>query len=149
MIELRDLTRANWRACAALELPVSQQGLVAPNVFSIAELHFEPHYVPRVICLEEQVVGFLMYCPETEPPDPTLYWLFRLMVAPAWQGKGYGMAAIRLAVAEIRARGATRIRTMHRPSNVRASHLYVKAGFTEMGLRDDGDMELEMRLESQ
>jgi len=30
-----------------------------------------------VICVDEAIVGFLMYCPETDPPDSTLFRLFR------------------------------------------------------------------------
>ena len=149
MIQLRDLNRGNWRACARLELPEDQAKLVAPNVWSIAEAGFEPHYRPRVICLDETIIGFLMYCTETDPPDPTLFWLFRFMLAPGYQSKGHGAGALRLALEEMRAAGATRVRTMHKPGNVAASQLYRRLGFREIGTLDDGDIELEISLAAQ
>jgi diamine N-acetyltransferase len=144
MIQLRDLNRDNWRACAGLALPAEQEKLVAPNVWSIAEAGFEPRYRPRVICLDETIIGFLMYCAETDPPDPTLFWLFRFMLAPGFQGRGHGAEALRLALEEMKAAGATRVRTMHKPGNVAASRLYRRLGFREIGTLDDGDIELEI-----
>jgi diamine N-acetyltransferase len=146
VIQLRDLTRDNWRACASLALPAQQEKWVAPNVWSIAEAGFEPHYRPRVIDLGGKIIGFLMYCPETDPPDPTLFWLFRFMLAPAYQARGHGAEAIRLALGEMKAAGATRVRTMHKPDNVSASTLYRRLGFREIGRLEDGDTELELAL---
>ena len=147
MVELLPLTRENWVACVDLPLLPSQQGLLAPNLYSIAELNFERHYTPQVIYASGQVVGFLMYCPENDPPDPKLFWLFRLMVAAEHQGKGYGASALRLALLEMKATGATRVRTMHKPSNATASKLYQRHGFVEIGVLPDGDIELELILE--
>jgi diamine N-acetyltransferase len=146
MIQLQELNRENWRACASLVLPAHQDMLVAPNVWSIAEAGFEPHYRPRVICLDEAIIGFLMYCPEMDLPEPALFWLFRFMLAPAHQGKGHGAQAIRLALEEMKASGATRVRTMHKPANVSASKLYRRLGFREIGKLDDGDIELELAV---
>jgi diamine N-acetyltransferase len=147
MVELLPLTRENWVACVDLPLLPSQRGLLAPNVYSIAELNFEQHYIPQVIYASGQVVGFLMYCPENDPPDPGLFWLFRFMVAAEHQGKGYGASALRLALLEMKAAGATRVRTMHKPSNSTASRLYQRHGFVEIGVLPDGDIELELPIE--
>jgi diamine N-acetyltransferase len=120
--------------------------LLAPNVYSIAELHFKPHYSPRVIYAGGRLVGFLMYCQEDDPPDPELFWLFRFMIAAEHQGKGYGSSALRLALSEMKTAGATRVRTMHKPGNDLASNLYRKHGFAEIGVLDDGDVVLELAL---
>jgi len=146
MVELLPLIRDNWVACTNLQLLPSQQGLLAPNVYSIAELNFEPHYTPRVIHANGQVVGFLMYCPENDPLDTNLFWLFRFMVAAEHQRKGYGASALRLALLEIKDAGATRVRTMHKPRNSAASKLYRRHGFVEIGDLPDGDKELELSI---
>jgi diamine N-acetyltransferase len=146
VIELRPVDRSNWRDCARLRLGPGQDDLVASNVWSIAESRFEPHYVPRAVVAEDEAVGFLMYCVETDPPDAELYWLFRFMIDADHQGRGYGRAALRLAVDEMRSAGARRIHTMHRPRNVAASRLYRGAGFVEIGRLEDGDVELEKRM---
>lgn len=144
MVELREVTRSNWLTCARLQPAPGQQEFVAPNVYSIAEWHFEPHYRPRAVCVGDEIVGFLMYCMENDPPDPRIYWLFRLMIAAEQQRKGYASGALRLAVEEMKTAGASRIRTMHKPENVAASRLYGRAGFVEVGRLEDGDIELEL-----
>lgn len=111
---------------------------------SIAESKFETHYRPRVIYADGEVVGFLMYCVETDPPNPELYWLFRLMIDVQNQGQGYGTIAIKLAISEMKTLGAKRIRTMHKPENQVAGKLYRSLGFQEIGMLEDGDVELEL-----
>lgn len=144
MVELQELTRENWVSCARLKLAPEQEEFVAPAVYSIAQWNFESHYRPRAIYAEGAVVGFLMYCVETDPPDPGLFWLFRLLIDVEHQGKGYGAAAVRLAILEMKEAGAERIRTMHKPENAVAARLYRRCGFTEIGMLDDGDIELEL-----
>lgn len=117
MISLQDLDHENWILCARLSLDEFQKDYVASNVYSIAESKVEEHYCPRVICFNDEVVGFLMYCVEIDPPDKTLFWLFRLMIGKDHQVKGYGTKALQIAIDEMAAKGAKRIRTMYKSSN--------------------------------
>lgn len=143
MLSLQALTKENWLACAKLQVLPEHESFVAPNVFSIAESKFEPHYHPRVIYWNDQVIGFLMYCPEIDPPEPDVFWFFRFMLQPEFQNRGLGHQACQLAMQAMKALGAVRIKTMHHPDNHVAAHLYRQIGFKENGLREDGDMELE------
>ncbi len=146
MVTLQNLTRANWVECIRLEFHDHQQGFVASNVATIAESKFEPHHVLRTIYSDDSMVGLMAYCPEDDPPDTELYWIFRLMIDKNHQGQGIGTAAMRLAVDEIREIGARRVRTMHKPTNIQAAAMYGKLGFQGIGVLDDGDMLLEMDL---
>lgn len=150
MINLKNLNRENWIQCARLSLDESQKDYVAPNVYSIAESKVEEHYSPRVICFDDEVVGFLMYCVEIDPPDETLFWLFRFMIDANNQAKGYGTVALQMAIDEIFAKGAKRIRTMCKSSNHVANKLYKKMGFIETGEHDEcGDIILELNISLQ
>ena len=146
-ITLRPVDRDNWVACGGLVLGEDQVGRVASNLATIAESKFEPHYHLRAIYREETLVGMLAYCHEDDPEDRELYWLFRLMIDVASQGRGYGWAAVRLAIDEMKGLGATRIRTMHQAGNRVAASLYEKLGFESTGeVLDDGDEVRELRL---
>ncbi|MEO4090910.1 GNAT family N-acetyltransferase [Acinetobacter pittii] len=150
MISLKDLDRENWILCAKLSLDESQKDYVAPNVYSIAESKVEEHYCPRVICSNDRVIGFLMYCVEVDPPDETLFWLFRFMIGKDHQAKGYGTKALQIAIDEMAAKGAKRIRTMYKSSNYVAGKLYKKMGFIETGEYDEcGDIILELNISLQ
>lgn len=147
MITLRPVDRNNWVACGRISVGDDQHGLVAGNLETIAESTFELHYHLRAIYHDELVVGMLAYCHENDPEDLELYWIFRLIIDSSFQGKGFGSEAMKLAIAEIRARGATRIHTMHQPGNRIASSLYGKLGFEITGERlDDGDIVRELIL---
>lgn len=143
-VTLRDVDGSNWRACIKLDLHPHQRGFVASNVATIAESKFEPHYILRAVYLDEQVVGLLAYCHETEPEDRQLYWIFRFMIDRRHQRQGIGEEAVSIALRELAALGAARIRTMHKPDNSVAATLYAKLGFRPIGVLDDGDRLLEL-----
>lgn len=144
MVKLRPVDEKNWRACSNLTLPANQEDFVAPNVYTIAESKFYPHYHLRAIYADDELVGMLAFCHEDDPEDLELFWLFRLLIAPGNQGRGYATEAIQLAVHEMKELGANRIRTMHKPSNSVAARLYKKLGFLQIGVHDDGDTLLEL-----
>lgn len=144
MTTLQEVTRENWFACAKLSVNAHQEDYVASNVFTIAESKFEPHHQLRAICNGERVVGMLAFCHEDDPEDLELYWIFRLLIDSDHQRQGYAAHAMRLALEEIRLRGGTRVRTMHKPNNTAASALYEGLGFKPVGYLDDGDKLLEI-----
>ena len=80
MLNLQSVTRDNWGACIGLSLRDDQLGLVVSNVATIAESKFEQHVQLRAIYNDEELVGMLAYCHETEPEDLELFWIFRLMI---------------------------------------------------------------------
>ena len=126
-------------ACIQLQLADDQKANLVSNVETIAESKFEEHHQLRAIYVDEQLVGLLAYAHETDPPDKSLFWIFRLMVDKHHQRRGIGSTAMRLALQEIEAVDASRVRTMHKPANSAAANLYRKIGFRNIGLLDDGD----------
>jgi diamine N-acetyltransferase len=144
-IALRPLTRENWRECARLELAPGQEQFVAANLASIAESRFEPHYEPRAVYADGEMVGFLMYCPESNADD-SLYWIFRLMTAKARQREGIGARAVQAALTEIADRGGRSVRISHVPDNRVASKLYRRLGFRPTGEVENGEVVLELEL---
>ncbi|MDF1815152.1 MAG: GNAT family N-acetyltransferase [Verrucomicrobiales bacterium] len=147
MITLQPVDRNNWVACTRLSLHRDQQGFVAGNLETIAQSKFEAHFHLRAIYQNEVLSGMLAFCHENDPEDLELFWIFRLMIDKVYQGRGLGFAAMKLAIDEMTALGAKRIRTMHKSENVVASSLYRKLGFTQtQEILDDGDVVLELTL---
>jgi diamine N-acetyltransferase len=147
MITLRPVDRKNWVSCCRLSVGDHQSRLVASNLETIAESKFETHYHLKAIYHNEFVVGMLAYCHENDPENLELYWIFRLMIDSAYQGKGFGFKAMNLAIGEMKTLGAIRIRTMHKPGNLIAASLYEKLGFKLTGeILDDGDILRELSL---
>lgn len=145
-VSLKEVTKENWIQCIKLKLAPEQEGLVAPNVDSIAESKFEPHYVPRAIYNNDIVVGFLMYCPEIETEEKDLYWLFRFMVDVAYQKQGIGRAALELTLNEISQNNCRKINVMYSPKNSIAAKLYKSLGFKQVDVAEDGDIIVQKRV---
>lgn len=142
-VRLVDVTEANWRECADLELAEEDKAFLSSNVYAIAEWKFETESVLKAIYADNLLVGMLAYYLH-DGVYGHFYWLYHLMVESRYQGKGYGESAVKLAVEEMRQRGAGEIRTMHMPGNIRAQHLCRKLGFEAIGTLDGGDIFLSL-----
>jgi diamine N-acetyltransferase len=141
-VELKDVTAKNWRAIARLELARDQKDLVADNLHSIAESKFDPDARPRAIYAGGEPVGFLMY---DASDDEAL--IYRFMIDRRHQGKGYGRAALVLAIDEIRAMPNVRkVSISYMPDNNAAKAFYASLGFIEVGVDEDDEMIAELAL---
>lgn len=126
-VSLREITPENWEAIHKLAVRDDQKNFVASNLYSLAEAKVFPEHVPLAIYADEEPVGFLMYTYVDERKE---WWIFRLMIAADEQGQGYGRAAMRQAVARMRALpGCDRIFISFEPENAPAEQLYRSLGF--------------------
>jgi diamine N-acetyltransferase len=145
-VKLKDVTAKNWRAVARLELSSDQQDLVADNLYSIAESKFDPTAYPRAVYAAGQPVGFLMYDVSDEGKKREAL-IYRFMIDRRHQGRGYGRAALALALGEIRAmRNVRKVSISYMPDNKVAKTFYASLGFVEAGLDEDGEMMAELAL---
>lgn len=142
-IRLQNVDDSNWRECADLELTEKEERFIHSNVYIIAEWKFETESIFKAIYSDNVLVGMLAYYLH-DGDHGYFYWLYHLMIETKYQGKGYGENAVKLAVKEMRQLGATEIRTMYMPGNIRAQSLYKKLGFEEIGTLDGGDIFLRL-----
>jgi diamine N-acetyltransferase len=137
-IRLAPVTEANRALVLALQLSPDQIDFVASNADSLEEAEQDSDARPRVVMMEDRVVGFLMY---EAPDDDDEARIYRFMIDRTYQGRGYGRAALRQALDEIRGLGHVRhVSICYAPENEGARHLYRSAGFVEQGLDEDGEM---------
>ncbi len=137
-VRLDVVTPADRGAIAALELGQDQHDFVASNRESLAEARRDPDARPRAIHAGDRLVGFLMYEAPEDDDEATIY---RFMIDQSVQGRGYGRAALRCVLDEIRSLPhVARVSICYMPQNVAARRLYGSAGFIETGLDEDGEM---------
>jgi diamine N-acetyltransferase len=130
-VTLRDITRANWRACVALTPAPAQEHFVASNAVSLAQAAYEPGWTPQGIYAGEVMVGFIMYGLTAEDPA---HWVLRLMVVQRHQRQGYGHAALAEAIQRMTARpDCHEIAISYEFDNEVARALYLSLGFRETG----------------
>ena len=137
VISLREITPQNFNAIAAMQVREDQKNFVASNLYSLAEAYVFPGRSPLAIYADETPVGFLMYVDWAERQQ---LWIFRLMIAAEQQGRGYGQAAMRLAIERMHAiPGCRQIYISYEPENQAARALYASLGFNITGEIEGGE----------
>lgn len=136
-VELREITVENWEECIALRVSEAQRGMVASNVYSLAQAKVQPECVPLAVYADDTMVGFVMYALDRDDGN---WWIYRLMIDERYQGRGYGRAALRCTIGRIRQEPVCpRIMISLKPDNVAARALYRSEGFVETGQRIGGE----------
>lgn len=74
------------------------------------------------------------------------FWLWRLMIAAGERGKGYGAAALQVAFAELRRRGASEVYSSWVAGDGGPEGFYRKLGFQPTGEIDDGEIVARLAL---
>jgi diamine N-acetyltransferase len=139
-VSLKDVTADNWEAVVELELDADQEDLVASNLYSVAESHYDPDARPRAVYAGKRVVGFLMYDVQRTKGKSREASIYRFMIDRRQQGKGYGRAALGKALEEIRAiPRVRRVSIRYMPENPVAGPFYASFGFKEVGQDRDGE----------
>lgn len=95
MIYLKEITKENIFSIFDLSdtLTESEQQSVAPNMMSLAQAYVNQDIAwPRAIYLDDTPIGFIMVALDWDIPeeDRPAYYLWRMMIAKDYQGKGYG-----------------------------------------------------------
>jgi len=145
-VSLREITSETVVQICKLSdtLSEQQQKMVAPNAISIAQAHFSDKAWFRAIYADEMAVGFIMLYDDSENPE---YFLWRLMIAGSYQGKGYGRKATELLVEYVKTRpGARELSTSYVPIEGGPEGFYRKMGFEPTGEVDDGEIVVRLTL---
>src|SRR5690606_17065314 len=136
-IALIPIDASNWRTAARLRPAPEQERFLAPNWYSLLEATYDPLMRPLLAVADEEPVGFVMYGFEPEEDQP---WVYRLMVAPAHQGRGGGREIMRQTIERIRQEHPGHaIGVSYEPDNERAARLYESLGFEHHGRFIEGE----------
>ena len=154
-VTLREVSPDNLRAVCWLDVAPSQDGLVAPNAFSIAQAHFHQEAWFRAVYADETPVGFVML----EDPQqvtsgaPKLHHgesyiaLWRFMIDTRYQKYGYGAQAIKLLLTHAKSRGAKIMLLSFVPKENNPELFYARMGFARNGEMDDDEVVMTQRLD--
>lgn len=156
-VALRKIDTKNVWALTRLRVAEHQTDFVASNTQSILEAYATISEggvaLPFGIYDGETPVGFLMIGYGTYEGAPSVadgnYSLWRLMIDQQYQKKGYGAAAIRLALDYVRAfpcGAADACWLSYEPENEVAKSLYHRFGFRENGETEDGEIVAVLKL---
>lgn len=121
-----------------------QTTFVAPNAYSLAQALFSKTAWYRAVYAGKAPVGFIML---DDDPDKHVYYLWRFMIAPHFQGKGFGTAAIAGLANYVKHRpGARQLLLSYVEHEQGPAEFYRGLGFSETGKVDDGEIEMALAL---
>ncbi len=145
-VELREITRDNWRVCARLKVTPEQESFVASNAWSLAQSKYEPECVPLAAYDGETMVGFVMYR-EADYGLAKVWYIDRLLIGHQFQGKGYGRGTMEALIAHLKAQpGYNAILISFMPDNDAARNLYASLGFDDTGEMDEDEVVFRMGI---
>ena len=156
VVTLREITKSTVRTVSLLDVAPGQEGLVAPNAFSIAQAHFHPEAWFRAIYADETPIGFAMLEDWSQAPqhEPELYSgapyvaLWRFMIDHRFQQLGYGAQALALLITHARTRpGAKHMLLSFVPKEKNPEGFYARFGFVRTGEEDDGELVMKLPLD--
>jgi len=143
-ISLRPVNHDNWRDVANLKVTETQREFVAEPCYYLALCCYGNDWHPLAICLDEQVIGFMMWA--IDPADGSC-WLGGILVDQGMQRHGYGRQAAQAAITMLRGEyGYRNFALSYQPANLQAKNLYHKLGFIEMNEWEDGEIVARLSL---
>ena len=145
MIRLEPVTERTFGRILDMKLSAEQNRFVAPNVVSMAQAWlYYAEARPFAVCDVEDVVGFLMLDWDEGERNAGVW---RFMIAPEHQRKGYGRAALQAAIDLVRGAGCFDLMNLDFvPGNTVARELYASLGFRENGEVEDGEIVMVLPL---
>ncbi|MCK5129531.1 MAG: GNAT family N-acetyltransferase [Clostridiales bacterium] len=143
MINFRDVTPKNFHACIKLSVSDTQKHFVASNVYSLAQAYTQKECKPRAIYDDDTIVGFLMYCIDTDDHE---YWIYRFMIDTNYQRNNYGRQALKALIKIIKKdKTHNKIYLGTKKSNTTALKLYESVGFVFTGRIEEGEWILALK----
>ena len=146
MVNFRKINEDNFDAIIKMKRPEGENFVVS-NAVSLAQAWLyrdDGDVFPFAIYDDDTVVGFMLL--EEDMKDERLD-LWRIMLPPENEGKGYGTAAVKLLIQYAKESGKYKsIGLLCSPKNDNARHIYDKLGFQPTGEICYGDMEMRLSL---
>lgn len=149
---LDEISDGNRAAVLALRVAPGQEQFVSSVRESLPEAAEYPHARPwyRAVVADRTPVGFVMVSWNAEPRPPEIigpWFLWKLLIAERYQGRGYGAEVVRQVVELVRAEGAAELLTSYVPGPGGPAGFYQRLGFVPTGdLDEDGEVIMRLAL---
>ena len=135
-ITLRPIDESNFIDCFNLQLGDGQDKFVSHPIRSL----------PFGVYAGDTMAGYVMVIYDY---DEEAYNIWHMMIDKAYQGRGYGKAAMQRVLSYIASKpfgNSNHVSLTCAPDNKAAYGLYKRLGFNESGRSDEDEVELELYL---
>ena len=146
-VTLRKIDESNFLDAFHLTLAPEQNTFVSHPIRSLAQAYVYYHQcTPFGIYRGDTMVGYVMVIYDYDLEE---YNIWHMMIDAAWQGRGYGKAAMKACLAYIAEKPfgvSNRVVLTCNKENPKAIGLYRSLGFRETGNEDEDEIELSVQL---
>lgn len=146
-VTLRKIDESNFLDAFHLTLVPGQEKFVSHPIRSLAQAYVYYHQcTPFGIYHGDIMVGYVMVIYDYDLEE---YDIWHMMIDGAWQGRGYGKAAMKACLAYIAEKPfgpSGRVALTCNKENPKAIGLYKSLGFSETGNEDEDEIELSLQL---
>ena len=138
MVNLIELSEENWMDFARLSVDESQKTFLASNIGIIARGYVYRNSRAKVIGIVSDGVPVGLAMVRDMEDEPACYELQQFMIDKNFQRKGYGLRALELILAALKAEQKYDcVEVCVKREDVQAIHVYEKVGFVDSGYIDD------------
>ena len=138
MVDLIELCEENWMDFAGLSVDESQKTFLASNIGIIARGYVYRNSRAKVIGIVSDGVPVGLAMVRDMEDEPACYELQQFMIDKNFQRKGYGLRALELILAALKAEQKYDcVEVCVKREDAQAIHVYEKAGFVDSGYIDD------------
>ena len=136
-IRLTDVTEDNWLSVASLSVDGSQEFFVAPAIGILARGYVYRSCNARVFVIEHDGTAVGAALVREFDEEPLGYDLQQFFIDRRFQGMGYGSAALKLILEELKRENRyDHVEVCVRKDDTAAIRLYEKHGFADSGYID-------------
>ena len=147
MVELRRIAEDNFVDAFNLKLAPGQESFVSHPIRSLAQAYvYRDQCQPFGIYADGKMIGYVMVIYDYDVPE---YDIWHMMIDRSAQGRGYGSAALDLALGYIKTKpfgDSDRVALTCNKDNPIARKLYESRGFAATGVEDEDEIELVLTL---
>ena len=137
MVNLVEINEENWLDYAGLAVDDSQKHFLASNIGIIARGYVYRACRARVIGIAADGTAVGLALVRDLDEEPACYDLQQFMIDRRFQGRGYGLEALRLILAELeKEHKYDCVEVCVKKDDAQALHVYGKAGFADTGYTD-------------
>ena len=146
-IQLKQIDENNFIDAFNLKLGDGQDAFVSHPIRSLAQAYvYRTQCTPLGIYAGGRMIGYVMVIYDY---DEEVYNIWHMMIDKAYQGRGYGKAAMQRVLSYIASKpfgNSNHVSLTCAPDNKAAYGLYKRLGFNESGRSDEDEVELELYL---
>ena len=136
MVDLIELCEENWMDFAGLSVDESQKTFLASNIGIIARGYVYRNSRAKVIGIVSDGVPVGLAMVRDMEDEPACYELQQFMIDKNFQRKGYGLRALELILAALKAEQKYDcVEVCVKREDAQAIHVYEKAGFSTIDMR--------------